>query len=45
VRRAGGEWLIGNNDAATNGGRGLRVQMTFPLESESRAAAASESVW
>ncbi|MBN3757783.1 HAMP domain-containing protein [Paraburkholderia sp. Tr-20389] len=48
VRRAGGEWQIGNNDTASgaaNGGRGLRVLMTFPLESVSRTAAASESVW
>jgi two-component system osmolarity sensor histidine kinase EnvZ len=40
VRRAGGTWEIGNHD-----GRGLRVQMTFPLEAVSRAASASESVW
>jgi two-component system, OmpR family, osmolarity sensor histidine kinase EnvZ len=46
VRRAGGEWQIGNNDAAgDDAGRGLRVQMTFPLEAVSRTASASESVW
>jgi len=46
VRRAGGEWQIGNNEAADDeGGRGLRVQMTFPLEVVSRTASASESVW
>jgi len=45
VRRAGGEWQIGNNDGATRGGRGLRVQMTFPLEVVARTAPASESAW
>jgi two-component system, OmpR family, osmolarity sensor histidine kinase EnvZ len=46
VRRAGGEWEIGNNESANSeGGRGLRVQMTFPLEAVTRTASASESVW
>jgi two-component system osmolarity sensor histidine kinase EnvZ len=40
VRRAGGEWDIGNHD-----GRGLRVLMSFPFEVVPRVAAASESVW
>ncbi len=40
VRRAGGEWEIGNHD-----GRGLRILMRFPLEALSRAAATSESAW
>jgi two-component system osmolarity sensor histidine kinase EnvZ len=40
VRRAGGEWEIGNH-----GGRGLRVLMSFPFEVLSRVAAASESAW
>ncbi len=40
VRRAGGEWEIGNHD-----GRGLRVLMTFPLEAVVGVASASESVW
>ena len=40
VRRAGGEWEIGNH-----GGRGLRVLMTFSFESVPRMAAASESAW
>ncbi|HVE10625.1 MAG TPA: ATP-binding protein, partial [Paraburkholderia sp.] len=40
VRRAGGTWEIGNH-----GGRGLRVLMTFPLETAMRKASASESVW
>jgi two-component system osmolarity sensor histidine kinase EnvZ len=44
VRRAGGEWQIGNNESAS-GGRGLRVLMTFPLDVVSRSAATSESVW
>ena len=40
VRRAGGEWEIGNH-----GGRGLRVLMTFPFEAVPRMAAVSESAW
>ncbi|MGE8162946.1 ATP-binding protein [Paraburkholderia sp. NPDC080076] len=40
VRRAGGEWEIGNH-----GGRGLRVLMSFPFEVLPRVAAASESAW
>jgi two-component system osmolarity sensor histidine kinase EnvZ len=40
VRRAGGEWEIGNH-----GGRCLRVLMSFPFEVLSRVAAASESAW
>ncbi|SMG46054.1 ATP-binding protein [Paraburkholderia susongensis] len=40
VRRAGGEWEIGNYD-----GRGLRVLMTFPFEVLPRVAAASEHAW
>ncbi|WP_429408746.1 ATP-binding protein [Paraburkholderia sp. GAS82] len=40
VRRAGGEWEIGNH-----GGRGLRVLMTFPFEAVPRMATASESAW
>jgi two-component system osmolarity sensor histidine kinase EnvZ len=40
VRRAGGEWEIGND-----GGRGLRVLMRFSFEVVPRVMAASESVW
>ncbi|WP_144110466.1 ATP-binding protein [Paraburkholderia sp. BCC1886] len=40
VRRAGGEWEIGNY-----GGRGLRILMTFPFDVVPRAEAVSESVW
>jgi two-component system osmolarity sensor histidine kinase EnvZ len=40
VRRAGGEWEIGNH-----GGRGLRVLMTFPFEAVPRMATVSESAW
>ncbi|MEC5407074.1 ATP-binding protein [Paraburkholderia sp. MPAMCS5] len=40
VRRAGGEWEIGNH-----GGRGLRVSMSFSLSSMPQIRAASESVW
>lgn len=40
VRRQGGACEIGN----ANGG-GLRVAMTFPLETPARAQAQSESVW
>lgn len=40
VRRAGGEWELGNH-----GGRGLRVLMSFPFEAVPRIAAISESVW
>ncbi|WP_233848055.1 ATP-binding protein [Paraburkholderia sp. HD33-4] len=40
VRRAGGEWEIGNY-----GGRGLRVLMSFPLEVLPRVATASENAW
>jgi two-component system osmolarity sensor histidine kinase EnvZ len=41
VRRAGGEWQIGNHD-----GRGLRVLMSFPFSAVPQARAASESsVW
>ncbi|WP_429439654.1 ATP-binding protein [Paraburkholderia sp. GAS33] len=40
VRRAGGEWEIGNHD-----GRGLRVLMTFPFEAVPRMATVSESAW
>ncbi|EEA03470.1 integral membrane sensor signal transduction histidine kinase [Burkholderia sp. H160] len=40
VRRAGGEWEIGNH-----GGRGLQVLMSFPFEVLPRVAAASENAW
>jgi two-component system osmolarity sensor histidine kinase EnvZ len=40
VRRAGGNWEIGNH-----GGRGLRVLMTFPLMTATHKVSASESVW
>jgi two-component system osmolarity sensor histidine kinase EnvZ len=40
VRRAGGEWEIGNY-----GGRGLRVLMTFPFEAVPRMTSISESAW
>ena len=40
VRRAGGEWQIGNHD-----GRGLRVLMSFPFAAVPQARAASETVW
>jgi two-component system osmolarity sensor histidine kinase EnvZ len=40
VRRAGGEWEIGNH-----GGRGLRVLMSFPFEVLPKVAAVSESAW
>jgi two-component system osmolarity sensor histidine kinase EnvZ len=40
VRRAGGEWEIGNY-----GGRGLRVLMTFPLQAVPRQTSVSESAW
>jgi two-component system, OmpR family, osmolarity sensor histidine kinase EnvZ len=40
VRRAGGEWEIGNY-----GGRGLRVLMTFPFEAVPRMTSVSESAW
>jgi two-component system, OmpR family, osmolarity sensor histidine kinase EnvZ len=40
VRRAGGEWEIGNRN-----GRGLHILMTFPLQSVPRAASVSESAW
>ncbi|MGF6725093.1 two-component system osmolarity sensor histidine kinase EnvZ [Paraburkholderia sp. GAS41] len=40
VRRAGGEWEIGNH-----GGRGLRVLMTFPFEAVPRMTSISESAW
>ncbi|WP_118183805.1 ATP-binding protein [Paraburkholderia phosphatilytica] len=40
VRRAGGEWQIGNYD-----GRGLRVLMTFPMQAMPRTAPASEVAW
>ena len=41
VRRAGGEWEIGNH-----GGRGLRVLMTFPFEAVPRMTSSiSESAW
>jgi two-component system osmolarity sensor histidine kinase EnvZ len=40
VRRAGGNWEIGNH-----GGRGLRVLMTFPLTTATHKVSASESVW
>jgi two-component system osmolarity sensor histidine kinase EnvZ len=40
VRRAGGEWEIGNH-----GGRGLRVMMSFPFEVLPRVAASSENAW
>jgi two-component system osmolarity sensor histidine kinase EnvZ len=40
VRRAGGEWEIGNHD-----NRGLRVLMSFPFEVVPRVTASSESVW
>ncbi|WP_090686825.1 ATP-binding protein [Paraburkholderia phenazinium] len=40
VRRAGGEWELGNY-----GGRGLRVLMTFPFEVVPRVTSISESVW
>ena len=40
VRRAGGEWEIGNH-----GGRGLRVLMTFPFDAVPRMATVSESAW
>jgi two-component system osmolarity sensor histidine kinase EnvZ len=40
VRRAGGEWEIGNH-----GGRGLRVLMSFPFEAVPRMTSISESAW
>ncbi|MGH8778979.1 ATP-binding protein [Paraburkholderia sp.] len=40
VRRAGGEWEIGNHD-----GRGLRVLMTFPDEVMPKLVAAAQSAW
>jgi two-component system osmolarity sensor histidine kinase EnvZ len=40
VRRAGGEWELGNH-----GGRGLRVLMTFPFEAVPRVNSMSESAW
>ncbi|RFU46136.1 ATP-binding protein [Paraburkholderia sp. DHOC27] len=40
VRRAGGEWEIGNHE-----GRGLRILMTFPLQAVPRTASVSESAW
>ncbi|WP_233800319.1 ATP-binding protein [Paraburkholderia sp. HP33-1] len=40
VRRAGGEWEIGNH-----GGRGLRILMSFSFEVLPRVAAASENAW
>ncbi|MBC8725210.1 HAMP domain-containing protein [Paraburkholderia sp. 31.1] len=40
VRRAGGEWEIGNH-----GGRGLRVLMSFPFDVLPRVATASENAW
>jgi two-component system osmolarity sensor histidine kinase EnvZ len=40
VRRAGGEWEIGNH-----GDRGLRVLMSFPFEVLPQVAAASENAW
>jgi two-component system, OmpR family, osmolarity sensor histidine kinase EnvZ len=40
VRRAGGEWEIGNHN-----GRGLRILMTFPLQGMPREASISETAW
>ncbi|WP_133660408.1 ATP-binding protein [Paraburkholderia sp. BL10I2N1] len=40
VRRAGGEWEIGNHE-----GRGLRVLMRFPFDAVSREASAAENTW
>jgi two-component system osmolarity sensor histidine kinase EnvZ len=40
VRRAGGEWEIGNH-----GGRGLRVLITLPFEAVPRMTSISESAW
>ena len=40
VRRAGGEWEIGNHD-----GSGLRVLMTFPDEVMPKLATAAQSAW
>ncbi|MEQ5841548.1 ATP-binding protein [Paraburkholderia acidicola] len=40
VRRAGGEWEIGNHD-----GSGLRVLMTFPDEVMPKVATAAQSAW
>ncbi|WP_144158914.1 ATP-binding protein [Paraburkholderia sp. BCC1885] len=40
VRRAGGEWELGNH-----GGRGLRVLMTFAFETVPRVTSVSESAW
>jgi two-component system, OmpR family, osmolarity sensor histidine kinase EnvZ len=40
VRRAGGEWEIGNH-----AGSGLQVRMTFPFQVLSRMASASETAW
>ncbi|WP_133650738.1 ATP-binding protein [Paraburkholderia flava] len=40
VRRAGGEWEIGNHD-----GRGLRVLMTFPDEVMPKATLAAQAAW
>ncbi|MCX4165356.1 MULTISPECIES: ATP-binding protein [Paraburkholderia] len=40
VRRAGGEWEIGNHD-----GSGLRVLMTFPDEVMPKVAAVAQSAW
>ncbi|MBN3803611.1 HAMP domain-containing protein [Paraburkholderia sp. Ac-20336] len=40
VRRAGGEWEIGNHD-----GRGLRVLMSFSFEMLPKVAATSEHAW
>jgi two-component system osmolarity sensor histidine kinase EnvZ len=40
VRRAGGDWEIGNH-----GGRGLRVLMSFSSEVLPKVAAASENAW
>jgi two-component system osmolarity sensor histidine kinase EnvZ len=40
VRRAGGEWQIGNH-----GERGLRVLMTFPLQTVPRVASTSKNAW
>jgi two-component system osmolarity sensor histidine kinase EnvZ len=40
VRRAGGEWEIGNHE-----GRGLRVLIRFPFDAVSREASAAENAW